>query len=128
MPWTESEGQPLSPIIKMQDGDEIVTLVVQLKKVEGQFEGWLVDCSSLESTPFALTGHQILVDKLRPHMGSDPKLAAIKCCGKVGRAVNYEVHVWAGDPHEWLREDGAQNQVKATESWLDMRLAEKVAL
>ena len=128
MTWLESEGKPLAPIVKMQDGDELVALVIQLKKVEGQFEGWLVDCCSLKGTDFALTGHQMLVDKIRQQLGSEPRLFAINCKGKVGRAVNYEVFGWTGEPHTWLREDGAEVKVEAAEEWLQMKLAEAVAV
>lgn len=125
MSWEESAGRPLAPILKMTDGDELVCMVIQLKKIEGQYEGWLVDCQSFKGTDFALTGHQILVDKIREKQGIEPRIFAIKCAGQLGRAINYDVFAWTGPPEDFHKGDGIVEKIEATEQWLQKKLAEK---
>jgi len=123
MPWKTSEGTPLPPILPLNDGEEIMVFVTEIRAVVGEYEGKLVDCATFMGTKFCLNGHAVLVDKVSKELGEEPRVFLLKREGKVGRAVYYDVLAWDGDEGEITRTEEGKNRIQITEDLIQEKIA-----
>ena len=109
-----AQGKAMGPIIELEEGRQMLVLVVVIRPTTGEYQGHLIDMIAPDGQAFSVNGHKILLDKIREYWIDDPMPFDIRRDGMVGRAINYYVARVAGKWDDILLDPDETALCKAT--------------
>jgi|TARA_Y100000296_G_scaffold78071_1_gene100348 hypothetical protein len=122
MSWKQSEGKEFAPIVHIEDAEEVVASVVEVREDVGPMGSAVVDMVTLLGTSFSLPGHAILVDKIGEQLTEEVRVCHIHRDGMVGRAVWYNVMFWTGDLGAFQKSTEGKIQITGTEKLITAKI------